>query len=179
MMTEGKSQTMIQRIINETEFNKSLPLSTDDLKYQTQFSNVSYNPRGRKLLVITIDVGKGKNEQVVIYEHDVAQEVAEKFCDKHQYEGSLKDMLQYQIENTIYEAKSALLKKERSQATASQHGDPELEIPLEFTYSEGGIKLSPRAEFSSVPGGGTYSQQMERNEAEEPNSEMFSNVSMT
>ncbi|CAI2386175.1 unnamed protein product [Moneuplotes crassus] len=174
MMTEGKSQTMIQRILNETEFNKSLPLSTDDLKYQTQFSATSYNPRGRKLLIITIDIGKGRNEQLAIHENDNPQEVAEKFCERHQYESGLKDMLQYQIEGTIYEAKSKLLKKERSQGTASQHDEAELEIPLEFTYSEGGIRISPKGEFSTVPAA-TNSQNLDRNEVEDQNSEFFSN----
>lgn len=87
-------------------------------------------------------------------------------------------MLQYQIEGTIYEAKSKLLKKERSQGTASQRDEAELEIPLEFTYSEGGIRISPKGEFSTVPAA-TNSQNLDRNEVEDPNSEIFSNVSST
>jgi len=42
-------------------------------------SSTSHHPRGRKLLVITIDVGKGKQEQLVIHEYDNSQEIAEEF----------------------------------------------------------------------------------------------------
>jgi len=80
-MTPGKSQTMMNKLKSEKEkeFNKSLPLKSDDLNYQTQLSATTSNPRGRKLLVITIDVGKGKQEQLVIHENDNPQEIAEEF----------------------------------------------------------------------------------------------------
>lgn len=83
-------------------------------------------------------------------------------------------MLQYQIEGTIYEAKSKLLKKERSQIASSHNGDLEMEIPLEVTYSEGGIRVSPRNEVSTIPNG-TFDNVQERMDIDEPGSEMFSN----
>ena len=136
-------------------------------------SSTSHHPRGRKLLVITIDVGKGKQEQLVIHEYDNSQEIAEEFWVKHQYERELKDMLQYQIECTIYEAKSKLLQKE-SQTANSMTEDLEMEIPLEVTYSEGGIRVSPRNDLSSIPNW-TFSNVKEKIDENEPNSELFSN----
>lgn len=82
-------------------------------------------------------------------------------------------MLQYQIECTIYEAKSKLLQKE-SQTANSMTEDLEMEIPLEVTYSEGGIRVSPRNDLSSIPNG-TFSNVKEKIDENEPNSELFSN----
>lgn len=101
--------------------------------------------KGRKLLVITIEVGNGMQEPLTVYETDNPQDVAEKFINKHNYERELRDLLKYQIESTIYEAKSKMLKKEKS-----SYYDTDLEIPLEVTYSENGVKFTPRHEISSI-----------------------------
>lgn len=56
-------------------------------------------------------------------------------------------MLKYQIEYTIYETKSKLLQKQKSNTYSSDSPEPEIEIPLELTYSENGMysKLSPNS----------------------------------
>jgi len=102
--------------------------------------------KGRKLLIITIELGNGKQEQLTIYENDNPQEVAEEFCNKHHYDRDLREILQYQIEHTIFETKSKLLQKERSQTFSNDSRDAELEIPLEVTYSENDVynRFSPK-----------------------------------
>jgi hypothetical protein len=116
-------------------------------------------------------MGQERREQIVIYEQDNPQEVAEEFCNRHQYDKEFRDMLQYQIESTIYEAKSKLIQKQRSHAT--QHiSDSELEMPLEVTYSDAGFRFSPKNEVSTIPNG-TFDQNFDKIEQEEPNSEFF------
>lgn len=143
-----------------------------DEKYSNTLFTNTLN-KGRKLLIITIEIGSGKQEQLVIYENDNPQEVAEEFCNKHKYEKELRDMLQYQIEYTIYETKSKLIQKEKSKTfSANNSQEAELEIPLEMTYSDNGMygKLSPKNE-GALLGGANYSLGNEKNE--EPNSEYF------
>ena len=41
------------------------------------------NPRGNELLTITVEIGNGKRENIVIFEHDRAEDVAEEFCERH------------------------------------------------------------------------------------------------
>jgi hypothetical protein len=39
--------------------------------------------RGRELLTITVEIGNGESENIVIYEFDSAEEVAEKFSQRY------------------------------------------------------------------------------------------------
>jgi len=151
-LTEENFSEMQSPAINKLTPKES---SSEEKGNKSLFSNSV--GRGRKLLVITIEVGNGKQEQLVIHESDNPQMVAEDFCIRHNYNRELKDMLQYQIECTIYEAKSKLIQKERSKAYSFNSGDREFEIPLEVTYSENGMysKFTPKNDMSTIPNG-TY-----------------------
>lgn len=157
---------------------KKNKLSPKENSVDERFSNTMFSQtlhKGRKLLVITIEIGNGKQEQLTIYENDNPQEVAEEFCNRHHYERELRDLLQYQIECTIYEAKSKLLQRERSQTYSQYSHDQELEIPLEVTYSENGVynKISPKRQGPAANNTVSYSQIEEKADEGEPNSEYF------
>ena len=143
-----------------------------DERYSNTLFNNTLN-KGRKLLIITIEIGSGKQGELVIYENDNPHEVAEEFCNKHNYEKELRDMLQYQIEYTIYETKSKLIQKEKSKTfSANNSQEAELEIPLEMTYSDNSMysKLSPKNE-GALLGAVNYSSTNEK--IEEATSEYF------
>lgn len=57
-------------------------LSPQEPSIDSRYNNTIFSKtmgRGRKLLVITIEVGNGKQEQLKIYENDNPKEVAEEF----------------------------------------------------------------------------------------------------
>lgn len=39
--------------------------------------------RGKELLTITVEIGNGQKENLVIFENDSAEKVAEEFCQKY------------------------------------------------------------------------------------------------
>lgn len=137
--------------------------------------------RGRKLLIITIEIGNGRQEQLTIYENDNLQEVAEDFCSQHNYGRDLRDMLQYQIENTVYETKLKLIQKERSPEFSTHFNElPEVEIPLEVTYSESGVysKFTPKND--TLQAMVNMSDEIERTQDQQPsNSEYYGNQNNT
>ena len=158
-MTPGRSRFSPKSTGLEDKYNKSL------------FS-ASKAYKGRKLLVLTVQMGQNRSEQIVIYEQDNPKEVSEEFCRRHQYDREFKDMLQYQIESTICEAKSKIMQKQRAHNSNYNIPDSELEIPLEVTYSDAGLRFSPRHEFSTIPNG-TYDKTNDKIEHEEHNSGFF------
>jgi hypothetical protein len=160
--------------LTEENFSEKLSpgqskLSPKGSSLSEKFNNTLFTNtmnKGRKLLVITIEVGNGRQEQLIIYESDDPQKAAEEFCNKHSYDRELRDMLQYQIECTIYEAKSKLLQKERSKLFTTMSASNDFEIPLEITYSENGVysKLTPKNELSTIPNN-TYEEMHSKEDA--------------
>ena len=94
---------------------------------------------------------------------------------KHNYERELTDMLQYQIESTIYEAKSKLLQKERSPEFSNKSHEPELEMPLEVTYSENEVypKFTPKNDTFYASNGVNLTHEIEKNNEDVTGSEYY------
>jgi len=56
-----------------------------------------------ELLDVGIDIGDGKEEHIVVYEGDKAEEVVEKFCEKHHIDSKQKTLLTTQIKKAMEE----------------------------------------------------------------------------
>lgn len=107
--------------------------------------------RGRKLLIVTIEIGNGEQENLTIFENDDPQLVAEHFCIKHQIDAELQDIITLHIRNSIIETKSKILKQERSHSMTMQSNDPEIEIPLDAsTESLNNFAASPKVEHPQL-----------------------------
>jgi len=48
--------------------------------------------RGNELLTITVEIGNGQRENIVIFENDTANDVAEEFCKKYFLGPELKEV---------------------------------------------------------------------------------------
>ena len=104
--------------------------SRDDRSYEEmlslgRFATVNTIPeRGRKLLIVTIEIGNGEQENLTIFENDNPQDVAREFCKRHGIDNELQEIIALHIENSIHETKSKLLMRDRSPsyATASMMG---------------------------------------------------------
>lgn len=47
------------------------------------WNNYSEQDRGKELLTITVEIGNGEWENIVIFEKDTAHAVAEEFCHRY------------------------------------------------------------------------------------------------
>lgn len=65
-----------------------------------------FNQKDRKLLIVTIEIGNGEQEQLTIYENDNPQEIAEEFCNKHNIDRDLQEIICMHIEKSINDTKS-------------------------------------------------------------------------
>ena len=65
--------------------------------------------RGKELLTITVEIGNGQRENILIYENDTAESVAEDFCKKYvNISKELKEVFTQQIDENIRQVKSEM-----------------------------------------------------------------------
>lgn len=62
----------------------------------------------RELLTITVEIGNGEHEDIVIMNNDTAEDVADRFCDKYDMNEELRNIFTEQIANNIEQAKNEL-----------------------------------------------------------------------
>lgn len=67
-------------------------------------SNFGRN-RGNELLTITVEIGNGQKENIVIYENDDAQRISDAFCERHNIKDDLKVIFTNQIAKNILQVK--------------------------------------------------------------------------
>ena len=65
--------------------------------------------RGKELLTITVEIGDGQRENILIYENDTADQVAEEFCSKYvNISEDLKDAFTQQIDENMWQVKAEM-----------------------------------------------------------------------
>ena len=65
--------------------------------------------RGNEMLTITVEIGNGQQENIIIYENDTAERVAEEFCSRYEnINAELKELFTNQIEENIREVKAEI-----------------------------------------------------------------------
>ena len=53
------------------------------------------------MLTITIEIGNGRNENIVVREHDTPRSLANEFAKKHEISDQLRELLSEQIRLNI------------------------------------------------------------------------------
>ena len=80
------------------------------------------------MLIVTIEIGNGEQEELSIFEGDDIQVRAMEFCEKHGIDPYFKEPISYLIEEKITKAKQ--LQMERSGSFDNSDEGPENEVPL-------------------------------------------------
>ena len=94
--------------------------------------------RGSELLTITVEIGNGQKENIVIYENDDAQQISDAFCEKHNINEDLKVVFTNQITENIIQVKREIAnetayankQEENKSESCSQISPPSIEQPL-------------------------------------------------
>ena len=64
--------------------------------------------RGKELLTITVEIGNGQKENIIIFENDDAQQISDEFCNKHGINDELKTIFTNQISENIAQVKEEI-----------------------------------------------------------------------
>ena len=64
--------------------------------------------RGKELLTITVEIGNGQRENIIIFENDDAQNVSDTFWNKHNINDELKEIFTNQIAENIIQVKEEI-----------------------------------------------------------------------
>lgn len=94
--------------------------------------------RGKELLTITVEIGNGQKENIIIYENDDAQQVSDAFCNKHGINDELKVIFTNQIAENIMQVKEEIAQENRrieeeskeSREESYKNSPPSIEQPL-------------------------------------------------
>ena len=68
----------------------------------------NFMERGKELLTITVEIGNGQKENIIIYENDDAQYISDSFCKKHNINDELKTIFTNQIADNINQVKEEI-----------------------------------------------------------------------
>ena len=64
--------------------NEQSPGDENIIDDQPNFSSPPLNlDRGKEMLTITVEIGNGQRENIIIFENDTAERVAEDFCQQY------------------------------------------------------------------------------------------------
>jgi len=103
---------MPQGIYEEREIeenNYENPMDYQQINREKYFSNQDLNPpEKQELLTITVEIGNGEQENIIILNDDTAQKVAERFCDKYDMNEDLKILFTEQIAQNMEQAKKEM-----------------------------------------------------------------------
>ena len=72
------------------------------IRHHSHMSSPKPLDRGKELLTITVEIGDGQRENILIYENDTASFVAEEFCAKYvNISDDLKEAFTQQIDENM------------------------------------------------------------------------------
>ena len=71
----------------------------------------------KEILTLTIEIGEGQNDNILIHEGDNPQELADAFANKHNIGLQLKELLAEQIRQNIQQVQLENLEKQINGAT--------------------------------------------------------------
>lgn len=69
--------------------------------------------RGRELLTLTVDLGEEGRENILIFENDHPEHIAQNFCLKHNIDEKLKEMLISHISANMEQVRSEIIAEQR------------------------------------------------------------------
>lgn len=123
--------------------NSNSPATSQNIDPSDQYANSSSNViidpvRGKELLTITVEIGNGQKENIVIFENDDAQHVSDAFCNRHNINNELKVIFTNQIAENIDQVREeiALEQGEDKYSTESKlinyknESPPSIEKPI-------------------------------------------------
>lgn len=71
--------------------------------------------RGKELLTITVEIGNGQKENIIIFENDDAQQISNEFCRKHSINDELKVIFTNQIAENIIQVKEEIAQEKNKE----------------------------------------------------------------
>jgi len=108
--------------INKENFGISDDLHwvLEDYKGNSEFDNQNSSAsiqsnkidRGKELLTITVEIGNGQKEKIIIFENDDPQKISEEFCLKHEISEDLQEIFINQINENINQVKEEIAQEE-------------------------------------------------------------------
>src|SRR5690242_5883109 len=96
------------------ERNISLIASTIDPDHSQDSFRYSPDAQGNEILIMTIDIGDGRNDEITVYENDKPEVLAEQFCSRHNMSYEIREVLAQQIKMNI-----DLIYQEEDQSTSN------------------------------------------------------------
>lgn len=139
--------------------------SQDSLRY------TSMEETGNEILIMTIDIGDGRKDEILVKEDDDPHTLAENFCAKHRLGSEVKEALIEQIEqNLVYQAaeddmstllsvnksyesraKRSNLESVRSSVGVPSQNTPNSNKPTPPSFEEKSIKIEETRETNEHP----------------------------
>ena len=108
--------------INKENFGISDDLHwvLEDYKGNSEFDNQNSSAsiqsnkidRGKELLTITVEIGNGQKEKIIIFENDDPQKISEEFCLRHEISEDLQEIFINQINENINQVKEEIAQEE-------------------------------------------------------------------
>lgn len=74
---------------------------SDHVKPSNASSIIEPDDRGRQILIMNVDIGDGRADEIVVHEVDEPEELARAFCLKYKLSPQIQQALSYQIESNI------------------------------------------------------------------------------
>lgn len=95
------------RVPLSNKFNNGLPYHPP--KARNNFANPDLDvPEEEELLTITVEIGNGEKENIVIMNNDTPEEVASRFCNKYEMNDELKNIFTQQIAENIEQVRKEI-----------------------------------------------------------------------
>ena len=128
---------------NREDFEGDQNMNYQQINREKYFSNEDLNIReDKELLTITVEIGNGEHENIVIMDDDTAEGVAERFCNKYDMNDDLKALFTEQIAQNIEQAREEInLEKyensdfgEQQYVSTGADGTPQINEPVQNRF---------------------------------------------
>ena len=132
-----QNEAIIQDLENMFE-ESSRRTDVNDRYSSPKNKSFSNKDGGKELLTITVEIGNGQKENIVIYENDDAQEISDAFWERHSISDELKVIFGNQIAENIIQVKNEIAKEHQRLAEPDRNesekysniSPPSIEQPL-------------------------------------------------
>lgn len=100
--------------------------------------------RGTQLLVLTIDLGNGRSENIPVHEYDDPDYLAQEFCEKFALDTKLKKNLELMIKENLREVRQASIHNQNPEESETSYKSPFLS-PIKPEFHNNGKPSSHRS----------------------------------
>lgn len=116
----NKENNAVEHLPSDSEHSSKNEIPKFDERFSSPSDKIASDPiRGKELLTITVEIGNGQRENIIIFENDDAEQVSEVFCKKHNIKDELKEIFTNQIADNIIQVKEEIAMEQGEDKFAS------------------------------------------------------------